>query len=87
MSRGSREREDTTWLYLAVPMGRRRRRKLLAAGVPADQIPEKSVMVVLDHNCRKAKRKHADVYGATRHRRSRFATVTGELFTKEMVPA
>lgn len=84
MSKGSREREDTTWLYMTVPISRRRRRKLLKAGVPKDSIPERSIMVVLDPNCRRAKRKHGRNLTDIKGPRRRFMTVDGTPFTKEM---
>ena len=77
MSKGSQERADTEWLYLAVPTSPRRKRKLRKAGVKEQDIPEKSVMVILAGDCKRFQRKHHARMGeqGIRNCRARFQKV------------
>lgn len=85
MSYGSKEREDTSWIYLAVPCSPRRAHEWRRAGYAP---PEKSVMVILDPRCRRAKRRRTaqDLFNP-RGKRARFFTAKGEPFIKEMANA
>lgn len=79
MSKGSKERADTVWLYLTCPISPRRVRRLIRAGVKPEHVPERSVMVVLDPLCSKFRRKHlAAVSSERRNRRARFQKQVGD---------
>lgn len=82
-SRGAREREQTNYIFGTVSLGRSRRNKLRKMGVKDEHMPKESVFVVLDGLCRKFIRKHRDVLGVPRNRRSRYMR-DGIPFNSEM---